>query len=422
MVYYTLSDSGWSRRPRRLIAQAAIAVVGTLALTSVVHADHSGSEADQAAREIQEVRDQAGRSAQAMFDAESELDVLAVEVNETEQRLSDLEAEAAEMRAVLETAAIRRFVGGGGQHEIGVFDVGTMSDLQIEEVLGSIAQGTGAVAVDDLDALLDQVETVRNELDHQRSDTESALERFEALKADAEDRVVQMVELEKTRQADAQVQHALERQRQERLEREAAAAAAAATAAAATAAQQPSRAGSGAASAGAGGGGSSSAAGSSSSSPAASAPRATGAAPAPAAPTPAPAPPPSTGSGMACPVGGPSAFFNSWGAPRSGGRSHQGVDMMAPRGTPLVASESGFASFSTNRLGGKVIWLSGGSGTRYYYAHLNGWAGSSRSVSRGEVIGYVGATGNTSANHLHFEVQPNGRSVNPYPYVVRAGC
>lgn len=94
--------------------------------------------------------------------------------------------------------------------------------------------------------------------------------------------------------------------------------------------------------------------------------------------------------------------------------------MMSPGGTPLVAVEAGSANFSTNRLGGNAIWLTGASGTKYYYAHLSAWEGSSRSVSQGEVIGYVGKTGNTTANHLHFEVHPGGgRAVNPYPYVRR---
>ncbi len=121
-----------------------------------------------------------------------------------------------------------------------------------------------------------------------------------------------------------------------------------------------------------------------------------------------------------CPVAGPHAFADTWGAPRSGGRSHQGVDMMASRGTPLVAVESGVANFRNTRLGGRSVGLTGNSGTYYFYAHLDAWAGSSRSVQRGEVIGYVGATGNTTANHLHFEVHPGGgRPVNPYPYVRR---
>ena len=71
---------------------------------------------------------------------------------------------------------------------------------------------------------------------------------------------------------------------------------------------------------------------------------------------------------------------------------------------------------------GNAWTLTGPDDTRYFYAHLNGWEGPSRSVSQGEVIGYVGHTGNTSANHLHFEVHPGGGvAVNPYPYV-RAVC
>ena len=96
--------------------------------------------------------------------------------------------------------------------------------------------------------------------------------------------------------------------------------------------------------------------------------------------------------------------------------------MIAPTGTSIVAVESGSVRFSTNRLGGNAAWVTGNSGSTYYYAHLSRFVGGNRSVSQGEEIGKVGSTGNAGTPHLHFEVHPGGgRAVNPYPYV-RAVC
>jgi murein DD-endopeptidase MepM/ murein hydrolase activator NlpD len=97
--------------------------------------------------------------------------------------------------------------------------------------------------------------------------------------------------------------------------------------------------------------------------------------------------------------------------------------MLGPRGTPLYAVTSGSVQFKQTSLGGNSAWVNGNNGDRYFYAHLASFEGSSRSVGRGELIGYMGATGNANGtNHLHFEVHPGGgAAVNPYP-TVRAIC
>ncbi len=126
-----------------------------------------------------------------------------------------------------------------------------------------------------------------------------------------------------------------------------------------------------------------------------------------------------------CPFPG-SSFTNSWGAPRSGGRGHRGTDLMGPYGAPLYASASGTVYTGNSGLGGKTVWLIADYGTGFYYAHLDSFnVGSGSRVSRGDVVGYNGASGNADggAPHLHFEIHPNGRgssAVNPYPTLIAA--
>jgi len=84
--------------------------------------------------------------------------------------------------------------------------------------------------------------------------------------------------------------------------------------------------------------------------------------------------------------------------------------------------ESGRIEFRSNGLGGKTLRLYGNSGTRYYYAHLSRYEGGNRSVNKGDVVGYVGRTGNTTTNHLHLQIHPGGgQPINPYP-ATRAAC
>lgn len=143
------------------------------------------------------------------------------------------------------------------------------------------------------------------------------------------------------------------------------------------------------------------------------------------APPPPPEPEPvatSSGGGIVCPVAGSVQFTDSWGASRSGGRSHKGSDMMAAGGTPTVAPVSGTVEHRSSSLGGLSWYVHGDDGTTYYGTHLSGYENEGAGwVAAGTVIGYVGQTGNAGSPHLHFEIQPGGgASINPYPTVAAA--
>lgn len=130
----------------------------------------------------------------------------------------------------------------------------------------------------------------------------------------------------------------------------------------------------------------------------------------------------SAGGGIVCPVAGSVSFVDSWGAARSGGRTHKGTDMMAASGTPTVAPVSGTVEHRTSSLGGLSWYLHGDDGDTYYGTHLSSFANHGAGwVAAGTVIGHVGQSGNAGTPHLHFEHHPGGGSpVNPYPLVAAA--
>jgi murein DD-endopeptidase MepM/ murein hydrolase activator NlpD len=113
-------------------------------------------------------------------------------------------------------------------------------------------------------------------------------------------------------------------------------------------------------------------------------------------------------------------FVNTWGAARGGGRHHEGIDIFAPKDTPVVSTTRGVVTrVGTNTLGGQVVWVLGPGLESHYYAHLDRFANVHPGdiVNAGDVLGYVGRTGNarTTPFHLHYGIYRFGHAENPYP-------
>jgi len=118
------------------------------------------------------------------------------------------------------------------------------------------------------------------------------------------------------------------------------------------------------------------------------------------------------------------ALRSTWDAPRSGHRRHDGIDILAARGTPVLAAAPGEVTrIGSDRLGGNVIWIAGGGARLYYYAHLDSFDPAIHAglqVNAGTVLGRVGDSGNARGGptHLHFAIYPAGRAfqaVDPTP-------
>jgi peptidoglycan hydrolase-like protein with peptidoglycan-binding domain len=137
----------------------------------------------------------------------------------------------------------------------------------------------------------------------------------------------------------------------------------------------------------------------------------------------APAPPSSAGVSMdVFPVQGQCWFGDTWQAPRGGGRTHEGTDIIAAKGNLLYAVVSGTISKMyydyPGALSGNGFRIAHDNGTYFTYLHLDSFAPGidvGTKVKAGQVVGYVGSTGNSATPHLHFEIHPNGGAgINPY--------
>jgi murein DD-endopeptidase MepM/ murein hydrolase activator NlpD len=421
-----------------LLAAVAVAVPASAALPGDATAQTSDDAAREAAREIQAARDRANAAAEAYFQAQSDLEVLEDEAVGMERRADELEQRVEKLRRDVQAVAVARFATSGAEGIPLLTGLQAPKDQVQADVLVDVVTNAGTSSIDEFQAAQKELAKQQDELARQRRAIEDQQALFSRLQDDAEAEVQRLREIEAQRLTDEAVRQALAEQQAANLaflqevelrNAEAAAraqpnpgvaaaqaAAEAEAAAAADPAADPTADPAIAADAGAG-----------------TAPRSTGASGGTSGGR--------TGTGGAgsvpigvvngevyidailCPMNG-SAYGDSWGAPRSGGRSHEGVDMLAPMGTPIYAVVSGSVSFRQNRLGGNAASLVGDNGNRYYYAHFASYEGESRRVTQGEVIGYNGDTGNaTGTPHLHFEVHPGGGlAVNPTPSVRAAGC
>lgn len=126
-----------------------------------------------------------------------------------------------------------------------------------------------------------------------------------------------------------------------------------------------------------------------------------------------------------CPVAGPNRFDDTWGAFRADTGAHVGTDMLAKRGTPVVAPVGGTLELRPGgKIGGNAFYVHGDDGNTYYGAHLDGYVVGAGRIEQGQQIGIVGDTGDAKGTptHLHFEIHPGGGGpVDPF-FTLEAWC
>lgn len=327
--------------------------------------------------EIEAAQRRADEASQAVSDAESELGVLEQEIVALEAKSQRTTAELEALQSSVQELVVERYMNASDLPLLVADDLN--EGLKAEAMTRAVGKGK----LDDVDRYAElkaDIEADQAALRSRKDAQTAALDRLERALDDVQSELATLQRLEQERR---------EREERERIAAEEAAAKAAAERAAAAnrpvTTQAPTR----------------------------SEPRDTD------------QPQIVSGGGMVCPVAQPNSFIDSWGYPRSGGRRHQGVDIMAPRGTPVLAPKAGHFDQRSNSLGGLSYRLTTSDGTYFYGAHLDAYSNVGEGhVEAGTVIGYVGNTGNArgGATHLHFEIHPGGGgAVNSYP-ATRAAC
>lgn len=457
-MFWPMRIVGNLGRRMRLVVAMLLVIGSASAVFPLTAAAQDESPADRAAREIQEARDQANAAADAYFQAESDLDQLEDDLAGLVIEEAQLQVTVDELRAEVEVVALNRYVASGTEGIPLLTDVSEPQDQIQADVFTDVLTNTGADTLDQYAAAEKALGEKQDEIADRQIEVEDQREQFATLEEAALGEVERLREIEQERLEDEAVQAALaarvaaeraQLEEQARLEAEAAARALPNPGLVVPPSTEPPPSTT-----------------TTTIDPNAPVPTDASGDPVPVTEPEPPAttdppvtlPPETTipansgGSGgtsggrtgeggggngpgaintggtyvdqIVCPMPG-GAYGDTWGAARSGGRRHEGVDIIAPRGLPIYAVTSGVVTFKFNRLGGNAVSLVGDNGNRYYYAHLDSYVGGSRRVFQGELIGYNGDTGNAqySTPHLHFQVHPGGgQAVNPYPTVRAAGC
>ncbi|MFT3853533.1 MAG: peptidoglycan DD-metalloendopeptidase family protein [Ilumatobacteraceae bacterium] len=415
------------RRDRRARWAPGLAVAMLCAASVLApRAGADSTTSDQVAAQIIAVQDDADAAATKLADLDEEANDLADRVAASQRDVDATQARYDRMESDLATIAMNRYTGSLPQSAL-PFGASIMDTIQTGQ-LSQFALGAGEVDLGELGATRRDLDRQQAELAGLQTKNERARQQLAATKESLDDKIASLTTLE-ARLRDAEVKAAYEAKLEAKRQRDAEAAAAAeAKAAPATTPATVATAARGE------GVSDASPATTAATTTATTSPSASDDKPVTTDPPitrPAVTEPPATeaspattaapvNTDLACPVAGTRAFGDTWGASRSGGRHHEGTDMISPEGTPLVAMDDGFARMKQTSLGGNSIGLTADDGTYYFYAHLSRFEGGSRHVGKGEVIGYVGHTGDTSVSHLHIEIHPGGgAAVNPYPTIRR---
>ena len=355
---------------RRLAAVAAI-LLSVAGVPGVAGAQVDDLQAAQ--RRANRAADELSKAEEAQAIAEDTVAVLEGRVARVEERVAAVRSEVAQL-------AVRQYVQGTFRITR-LLRMADANQVVRAQQYASVVASTSTEALEQYRADKEDLRVEVAALEREQADRDAAIADLRRRQADA------IKELERLARLEEQARAA--REEQERRAEAAAAAVAATSTVAPRAEGDPA--------------------------PATTAPPAR-----PATPTTVPAPAPVTGDWV-CPVRGPHAFSNDYGAPRGGGSSHMGNDILAPKGTPVVANVSGVVTQRNGAVSGLAYFLAGDDGNRYFGAHLDSFGASGR-VAIGTVIGTVGNTGDASGGppHLHFEMHPGGSGyTNPYPTLTK---